>query len=521
VSEDQAAPLVTVVVPFRGNVNWLGEAVDSVLRQTFPHWDLIIVSDEPMSLTDHLVRLDHRIRVLKGKGTGPASNRNVGVRASTADYVAFLDADDAFYPEKLERQFQAMNHRGATFSHTSYEQVGPDSQTIGTITAGRFGGRVYPRILLSCPVATPTVIAHRDLLLENPFDETLGLGQGEDTVAWIALARAAGELLGIDEPLSRVRMHGGNVALDLEAQAAAWRSICEISLRADPSLSRQIRRRAKAAFHTNLALLERQRGRRLVARRESLQASFLRVPTSVMNFAAGAKHLALSPRSTLRRAWNRQKHLTPEIQWISRDEALSGETLRLKVVPARSVLDIGTGIRPQTLVSSEVHVCVEPFEPYVERLRQDVGDDARFILLRATWDQVIPLLPDNSIDSVVALDVIEHLRRREGVRFLAEALRVARRQVIIFTPLGFYRQSYRKGQRDRWGMAGGHWQTHRSGWMPDDFAGNWEVIACADFHDLDDLGRPLAQPFGAFWAIYSHHQSGDGTSWDGGAQRFG
>lgn len=520
-SEEPAEPLVSVVVPFRGNVNWLEEAVDSVLRQTFPHWDLIIVSDEPTTLTEHLVRLDHRVRVLKGKATGPASNRNLGVRASTADYIAFLDADDAFCPEKLERQFRAMSDRGAIFSHTSYEQVGPDGHPIATITSGRFSGRVYPRILLSCPVATPTVIARRELLLENPFDETLHLGQGEDTVAWIALARAAGELLGIDDPLSRVRMHGGNVALDPEAQAGAWRSICEVALPADPSLSRRVRRRTRAEFHSNLAQLEWHRGRSLAGRRESVHASLLRLPTSFMNIAAGAKHFALSPRATLSRASKRRKLLAREIQWISREDAVSGETLRLKVVPARTVLDVGTGIRPQTLVPSDVQVCVEPFAPYVERLREEVGDDARFVLLQATWDQVLPLLPEKSIDSVLALDVIEHLRRREGVRLLAEAQRVAMRQVIIFTPLGFYPQSYRKGQRDRWGMAGGHWQTHRSGWIPADFAGDWEVIACADFHDLDELGQPLDEPFGAFWAIYSHNRTWESTSRVAETQRIG
>jgi hypothetical protein len=519
VSEDPARPLVSIVVPFRGDVNWLGEAVESVLRQTFPHWDLIIVFDEPMSLTDHLVRLDPRIRVLKGKGTGPASARNIGVRASTAEYIAFLDADDVFYPEKLDRQLAAMSDVGATFSHTSYEQFGLDGQTIATIPSGRFGGRVYPRILLNCPLATPTVIARRDLLLENPFDETLR--QGEDTVAWMALARAAVELLGIDEALTRVRMHGRNWARDPAAQAAAWRSICHVALPADPSLPRGVRRMTKSEIHKNLALLERERGQRLAAAREGLHASLLRAPAVFMSVATRATHVASSPRSTLLRALNRQAHAVREIQWISREDALSGEMLRLTVMPARTVLDVGPGIRPQTLVSAEVHVCVEPFAPYLERLREDVGDDARFILLGATWDQVLPLLPDKSIDSVVALDVIEHLRRREGVRFLAEARRVARRQVIIFTPLGFYRQSYRKGQCDRWGMAGGHWQTHRSGWLPSDFPGDWEIIACDDFHNLDEFDQPLAEPFGAFWAIYSHNRSCESTSRSTEAQRVG
>jgi hypothetical protein len=89
------------------------------------------------------------------------------------------------------------------------------------------------------------------------------------------------------------------------------------------------------------------------------------------------------------------------------------------------------------------------------------------------------------------------------MRLIAEAKRVARRQVVIFTPLGFYPQSYEPDERDRWGMTGGVWQTHRSGWQPDDFDSGWRVIACRDFHHVDENNRPLEKPFGAFWAIHT------------------
>jgi hypothetical protein len=78
--------------------------------------------------------------------------------------------------------------------------------------------------------------------------------------------------------------------------------------------------------------------------------------------------------------------------------------------------------------------------------------------------------------------------------------------VVVFTPLGFYRQHYLSGDIDRWGMSGTHWQTHRSGWLPEDFAPNWHIVACADFHLVDEHDEPLAVPFGAFCAIHSHGQ---------------
>jgi hypothetical protein len=199
------------------------------------------------------------------------------------------------------------------------------------------------------------------------------------------------------------------------------------------------------------------------------------------------------------------KRIRREVEWISRADAYSGDAIRPYLEDARVVVDIGPGIRPQTILSPTTHICVEPFEPYVEKLREQVGEDPRFVFLNATWERVLPLMPDRSVDSVVALDVIEHLRPSEGKRFVKHAVRVARQQVVIFTPLGFFQQSYRNGGMDRWGMKGGRWQTHRSGWSPDDFGRDWHVVACRDFHAVDEDEKPLDEPFGAFWAIYSRN----------------
>ena len=185
--------------------------------------------------------------------------------------------------------------------------------------------------------------------------------------------------------------------------------------------------------------------------------------------------------------------------WMSREQALDGAVIRAAIRPAVSVVDVGSGINPQSLVTARIHICVDPFLPYLERLRQDFGDD-RFVLVHATWDKVLPLLPDASIDSVFALDVIEHLETAEATRLLEEMLRVARTQVVVFTPLGFYPQAYEAGDTDRWGMTGSAWQVHHSGWEPDDFP-EWRIFACREYHLVDQHERPLAQPVGAFWAI--------------------
>ena len=174
-----------------------------------------------------------------------------------------------------------------------------------------------------------------------------------------------------------------------------------------------------------------------------------------------------------------------------------------KVVDVEVILDIGAGICPQPFVKNPyVHICVDAHRPYLDRLKTSVADDPKFILLNGRWDEVVAKFPDKSVDSVFALDFIEHLEKEDGRRLLREAERVARRQVVIFTPHGFFPQSYEDPNKpDRWGLDGGYWQTHRSGWDFDDFGDEWEIVCCPTFIERDENEQPLPEPMGAFWAI--------------------
>lgn len=205
------------------------------------------------------------------------------------------------------------------------------------------------------------------------------------------------------------------------------------------------------------------------------------------------------------------------VTWVEKS-ALS-EAVAQRVLSTGVVLDVGPGIRPQTLVPAELLIFAEAHRPYVERLRAIVGEGRRAVFLNGRWDAALALLLDRSVDSVFALDFIEHLEKEDGKRFLTEAARVARDQVVIFTPLGFYPQSYDDpAGADRWGMDGGYWQTHRSGWTPDDFDAAWDVLCCREFHTVDEHDRPLPRPFGALWAFRS---AGSASAGDAVRPRWG
>lgn len=166
------------------------------------------------------------------------------------------------------------------------------------------------------------------------------------------------------------------------------------------------------------------------------------------------------------------------------------------------VLDLGPGIAPQPYLTRCVHICVDAHRPYLERLRRERADDPRYVLINARWDQAIGMFPDKSVDSVFALDFIEHLEKDDGLRMLREAERVARQQIVVLTPHGFYPQSYDDPTMpDRWGMDGGYWQTHRSGWGPEDFGDDWDIVVCRDCIAVDQHDQPMEHPMGAMWAV--------------------
>jgi hypothetical protein len=175
-----------------------------------------------------------------------------------------------------------------------------------------------------------------------------------------------------------------------------------------------------------------------------------------------------------------------------------------RMVAADVVLDIGCGIRPQPYVTPKVHVCCEPFGQYLERLQRDLAaapQDRQHVLLRAGWEQAVELFPPGSVDTVFLLDIIEHLPKEQSLPLLRRTERLARKQVVVFTTLGFVAQHHPDG-KDAWGLDGAAWQEHRSGWSPADFGEGWQVIVSPDFHTHDNLNRPYDVPRGALWAIH-------------------
>lgn len=117
--------LVSIIMPSYNTAKFIPETIESVLKQTYTNWELIIVDDCSTDNTDEVVKpflTDKRIKYLKNeKNSGAAVSRNYALREAKGKWIAFLDSDDLWLPEKLEKQIAFMEKNGYKFTYTDYK----------------------------------------------------------------------------------------------------------------------------------------------------------------------------------------------------------------------------------------------------------------------------------------------------------------------------------------------------------------------------------------------------------------
>jgi glycosyltransferase involved in cell wall biosynthesis len=241
-------PAVTVIIPFYNRVEWLLQSVESVLAQTFSNFELLLVDDGSDTSSDFLQTFkDPRIRYVKQENKGPAAARNLGISLAQGKYIAFLDSDDLFLPDKIEKQFRIMEeHQSVGLSHSSYLRIDARGEKIDEVQSGKSSGWLYPEIICGCAIATPTVMIRTKILSELNFDESIKLG--EDILLWVQIARVS-EILGIDEPLTQVRIHGDNAILDPDKQLKFTKYLIGRSFGEDKKLTFRLQFRAYSAMY--------------------------------------------------------------------------------------------------------------------------------------------------------------------------------------------------------------------------------------------------------------------------------
>lgn len=134
------AELVSIIMPSYNTAEYIAESIQSVLDQSYTNWQLIIVDDCSTDNTDEVIKpylTDGRIEYYRNeKSSGAAVSRNHALRKAKGRWIAFLDSDDLWMPNKLEKQIAFMKNNDYHFSYTNYSEINTDGQRNGVTVTG-------------------------------------------------------------------------------------------------------------------------------------------------------------------------------------------------------------------------------------------------------------------------------------------------------------------------------------------------------------------------------------------------
>jgi teichuronic acid biosynthesis glycosyltransferase TuaG len=206
-------PEVTVITPAHNASRFLPRTVASVRAQTFAEWEMCIVddssSDGTPELVESLAREDSRIVLIRRpRAGGPAAARNEGIDRARGRYVAFLDSDDLWRPEKLAIQHDFMRRTGSTFTYTGYSLIDEQDRPLGRTV--RVPPRLtYRELLQNTIIGCLTVMVQRERLGTHRMPD---LRQHEDLSLWLDLLRDGESAEGIQQELASYRIVPGSAS---------------------------------------------------------------------------------------------------------------------------------------------------------------------------------------------------------------------------------------------------------------------------------------------------------------------
>ena len=195
--------LVSVIIPYFRKKDTLSNSVNSVLKQTYKNFEIIIIYDDEsktdLNFVKGLKNLDNRISVIQNnQKMGAGKSRNIGIDNSKGEFIAFLDADDTWQSNKLSRQINFMKSNNYDVSHTSYSLIDENHKFLGIRKARNFFD--LKDLLKSCDIGTSTVIIKKHLL--NNDIQFASLKTKEDFVLWLKLLKQNNKIYALNETLT-------------------------------------------------------------------------------------------------------------------------------------------------------------------------------------------------------------------------------------------------------------------------------------------------------------------------------
>ncbi len=196
--------LVSVIIPYYRKRNFVEETLNSVINQNYDNLEIIIIYDDT-NLSDFdflkkIIKSDSRIKIIKNDTKlGAGLSRNIGIERSNGKYIAFLDADDTWSPDKLTNQIIFMKKNNYKISHTSYYIMDEKKKIIGQRRARDILS--INDILKSCDIGLSTVVLEKNVIVHNKVKFPKLLTK-EDFVFWLILLKKHHKFYAQDEYLT-------------------------------------------------------------------------------------------------------------------------------------------------------------------------------------------------------------------------------------------------------------------------------------------------------------------------------
>jgi glycosyltransferase involved in cell wall biosynthesis len=204
--------LVSIITPSYNSSRFISQTIESVLAQTYQDWEMIIVDDvspdNSNDIIDEYCKKDSRITLIKlEKNSGPAVARNKAIEEAKGRYIAFLDADDLWHPEKLEKQINFMNENNLALSYASYYIISEDNVDLGIFTTKE---RIdYFDLLKTNSIGCLTAMYDTKLIGKVLMPNII---KKQDYGLWLKILKQIDYAKGLLEPLAYYRLVSNSVS---------------------------------------------------------------------------------------------------------------------------------------------------------------------------------------------------------------------------------------------------------------------------------------------------------------------
>ncbi len=205
--------LVSVVMPTYNCAPFIAESIRSVQAQTHPEWELVIIddrsTDDTAQVVGALAEADPRIRYhVLDVNSGAAVARTRGMELAEGRYIAFLDSDDLWRPEKLARQIAFLDRTGGKIVCTAYDQVDEAGRPLGKVLSPKKRAD-YNDVLLTCPIGNSTVLFDAGALGKFVVPN---IRKRNDDALWLQMLKKEKYILGMPDVLMSYRVRANSIS---------------------------------------------------------------------------------------------------------------------------------------------------------------------------------------------------------------------------------------------------------------------------------------------------------------------